>query len=99
QPSDCIAKPTEKITCCVPETQMDPDGLSTRPHASSQARVKAWSASMPAEASQAPFPTGARRPDWQGKPPLLREDGGWGGSGADAPPPPRPPPPPAPPPA
>ena len=28
KPSSCIAKPIEKMTCCVPETQIVPEGLS-----------------------------------------------------------------------
>src|SRR5690242_3960074 len=75
-PNDCIAKPTEKITCCVPETQIVPDGLSTRWQACSHALVKRWSSSTPCERSQPPFPTGARLPPLQVKPPLDRKYGG-----------------------
>ena len=45
KPSSCMAKPTEKMTCCVPETQRVPEGLRTRRTGLQPPRWKAWSAS------------------------------------------------------
>src|SRR5512143_490492 len=72
KPSSCMAKPTEKMTCWVPDTHRVPEGLSTRRQAESQARWKAWSSTTPREASHRPLSTGARRPLWQVLPPLER---------------------------
>jgi hypothetical protein len=41
KPSSCSAKPTEKITCCVPDTHSVPEGLSTLRHACSHRDWKA----------------------------------------------------------
>lgn len=68
-----MAKPTEKITCRVPETTRLPLGLSTRWQAPSQLRLNSCISATPRDTSQWPLSTLTMRPEWQVTPPLLRK--------------------------
>ena len=87
-----IAKPMEKMTCWVPDTQRVPDGFRTRRTAVSQRDWNAWSSATPRDSSQRPLLTEARLPLWQVVPPFESMYGGsanatsteWGGSFSSA---------------